>query len=343
MKPSRLLHLALACLACAHCAVSFAGKSMSCTPSSVATLSPTPGRIIVPAATAVGGALWGGSLSVSFSCSSNATGAKISGGAIVGGSTPAALVSSTGGADGVSVVSTGTPALTVTTPGCSLNSLSEQAGQWTFTLVSSASGSCSATLVAPIEIVRGSGAVGSDVAASQPVGAGGNPQDWIVFPTSSPHATVGLGLSAPVPLVSGGGCTVSPVALTVTLPAVSVASLSVPGSSAGDTVFQFPLQSCLAVPSTAYSVYASWSFSAVAGYPSVIANSAPGGAGQVGVQILDASGVPVTSGPSANSLAGTVDVSGAVAASIYVARYYATGAVTPGAVTATATYTLTYQ
>lgn len=318
-------------------------KTMSCTTGSFAALSPAPARLIVPASKAAGSLLWSGTLSVSFSCSSTGSGAKLNGGSVVGGSSQTSMVSSAGTSNGVAMVSAGTPSITLGSTGCALNGLSEKAGQWTFGLASTAAGTCSGNLVAPLEFVRDTSALGSDIAASNPLGAGAGVADWIVFPLRKGAAAANLGLSGAVPLVAGGGCTVAPIALTVSLPTVSASALASPGSSAGATAFSFPLQSCQGIAATPYAVYASWSFTSVPGYPSVIANSASAGAAQVGVQILDASGTPVAGTPSSASLAGTVAASGGVASATYVARYFATGAVTPGAVTAVATYTLTYQ
>ncbi|WP_156003876.1 fimbrial protein [Thiomonas sp. FB-6] len=341
----RVLRRAMAVLLVAPAALGpqarAARAAMSCTTASFAQLSPAPPRIIVPASMSAGSALWGGTLSLGFSCTATGSGAKLGGGVALGGSSQKAMVSSAGASDGVSIVSTGTPVLNLSAPGCTLGNLSQRARSWSFRMVSTAAGTCSGSLVAPVEIVRGTSALGSDIAATNPLGGTG--PDWMKFPVAAGGSTVSLGLSAAIPLVSGGGCTVSPLALTVTLPQVSVAALAAPGQSAGDTAFRFPLQSCQAVASTPYAVYASWSFNSVPGYPSVIANAAAAPAGNVGVQILDAGGTPVSSGVSAGTQAGTVDAVGAVSAQTYIARYFATGAVSPGAVTATATYTLTYQ
>ncbi len=333
---------ALACaMAAAHAAPRPRGASMNCTPASYAQLVPSPGRIIVPAARGTGAALWGGSLSVGFSCTSSGSGATLGAGSVLGGSSQATLAASGGGADGVSIVSAGTPALSLSSPGCALRSLRESATAWSFAMVSTAAGTCSGTLVAPLELVRAGGALGTDIAASNPLGTGG--AAWVSFPTRAVNATSPLGLPAPVPLLSGGGCTVSPTLQTVSLPQVSVSALATPGQTAGATLFRIPLQSCQAITATAYSVYASWSFAAVTGHPSVIRNSAGHGARNVGVQITDAAGVPVTSGAGTDFLAGSVDSAGGVAAQMFVAQYMATGAVSAGAVTATATYTLTYR
>lgn len=334
----------LACGLALHVAPCLAGVSMTCSVGSFATLTPTPARILVPAAAGTGTALWGGTLSLSFSCTSTGSGAKLSGGVITGGSASTALVSSGGSADGAAIVSLGSPSLNLSAPGCALGGLSEKAKDWNFTITSSIAGTCSGSLVAPVQITRDGNPLGADIAASNPVGTGGGGTDWVVFPLrSGGGGTTSVGLSGPVPLVSGGGCTVAPVALTVTLPTISESALSTAGQVAGATAFVFPLQTCQSVPSTPYSVYASWSFSSVSGYPTVIQNTAPGAAANVGVQILDASGNAVSSGPQSPSLVGSVQASGAVSAQTYVARYYATGTVAPGAVSATATYTLTYQ
>ncbi len=323
-----------------------ATRTMHCTPDGFALLAPAPTHIIVPASTAAQAALWSGMITLGFSCTSSARGARLGAGRVLGGSTLAAMVSTTGAADGVSVVSAGTPSLSLSRPGCALASLTEKARRWTFGLKATAAGTCAGTLQAPVEFVRGSTTLGADIAASFPLGSTSSAANWVVFPTAPGGVTSSLGLSAAVPLVSGGGCTVSPTALTVALPQVSTSALTTPGQTAGATAFRFPLQTCLAVASGGYAVYASWSFTAAAGYPAVIANTATGAAGaagKVGVQITDAAGVPVGNGLSYGSLVGSVDPSGASSAQTFLARYYATGAVTPGAVSATATYTLTYQ
>ena len=320
-----------------------ATRTMHCAPGGFALLAPAPARIIVPASTGAQAAVWSGMLTLGFSCTSSARGASLGGGRVVGGSSLAALVSTARSADGLSIVSTGTPSLSLSTPGCALSSLTEKARRWTFGLKATAAGTCAGTLLAPVEFVRGSTALGADIAASFPLGSTSSAANWMVFPTAPGGLSSSLGLSAAVPLVSGGGCTVSPTALTLTLPQVSMSALSAPGQTAGATAFRFPLQTCLAVASGSYAVYASWSFTAAAGYPTVIANTAAGAAGKVGVQITDAAGIPVGNGLSSASQVGSVTPSGAADAQTFLARYYATGAATPGAVSATATYTLTYQ
>jgi major type 1 subunit fimbrin (pilin) len=343
--PARLARLALelGALAWPVASAHAATRTLQCAPGSFALLAPAPARIIVPASAGAQAAVWSGMITLGFSCTSNARGASLGGGRVVGGSTLAALVSTSGSADGLSVVSTGTPSLSLSSPGCALSSLSEKARRWTFGLKATAAGTCAGTLEAPVEFVRAGTALGADIAASFPLGSTSGAANWVVFPTAPGGVSSSLGLSSAVPLVSGGGCTVSPTALTVTLPQVSTSALTAPGQTAGATAFRFPLQSCLAVASGSYAVYASWSFSAVAGYPTVIANTAAGAAGKVGVQITDAAGTPVGNGVSSSAQVGSVSTAGAVAAQTFLARYYATGAATPGAVSATATYTLTYQ
>ncbi len=340
--PARLA-LGLGGLAWSILPVHAAPRTLDCTAGGFALLAPAPARIIVAASTGAQAAVWSGMITLGFSCTASARGASLGGGRVVGGSALAAMVSSTRSAAGVSVVSAGTPSLSLSTPGCALSSLSEKARRWTFGLKATAAGTCAGTLQAPVEFVRGSTALGADIAASFPLGSTSSSANWVVLPTAPGGVSSSLGLSAAVPLVSGGGCTVSPTALTVTLPQVSASALAAPGQTAGATAFRFPLQTCLAVASVSYAVYASWSFTAAAGYPTVIANTAARAAGRVGVQITDAAGTPVGNGLASASEVGSVTPSGATAAQTFLARYYATGAATPGAVSATATYTLTYQ
>ncbi len=314
---------------------------MTCTTASYAALSQAPARIIVPAATSAGGTIWSGLLTLDFSCTSNRPQATIRRAKVLGGSTAKALRTSAGAASGVSIVSAGTPYLTLTAAGCALTALSERSAVWSFGLTATAAGTCAGTLAAPVQLLRGAAALGSDIAASYP--SGGTLRDWIVAPTRSRATTTPIGLAAPIALLPGGGCTVSPTTSTVVLPSLSTSALSAPGVRAGATRFTLPLQSCQAVTASSYSVYATWTYTSVPGYPTVMQNSAASGAANVGIEIVGPNGIAAPSGSAGTSLAGTVDATGAVVPQAYVAQYAATGKVTPGPVTAVATFTLTYQ
>ena len=315
--------------------------TMRCSVDSYATLSPAPARITLPAATRSGAPLWSGLLTLGFSCSSSRTGATIMRARLLGGSTAKALRSSRGAPAGVSIVSSGAPYIALTAAGCALDRLRERSAVWSFGLIATASGRCAGTLDAPVELIRGHHTPGRDIAASLPTGD--TRRDWIVAPTRAPSTTTPVGLDAPIALREGAGCTVSPIGSTVVLPTLSTSALRRPGERAGATRFTLPLQSCRAVAHATYAVYATWSYTAVPGYPTVIRNSAAAGASNVGVEIIGPNGTAAPSGGGGTSLAGTVDASGAVAPQVYLAQYAATGPVTPGAVSAVATFTLTYQ
>lgn len=133
-------------------------------------------------------------------------------------------------------------------------------------------------------------------------------------------------------------CTVAVDPTVVTLPAVLASAFTGKGATTGQTLFNVQLN-CQASANLAITLATS---NQQTGTTSVIAPTAGSGyAGNVGVQILDGhSGNPITFGTAISE--GTT-TSGAMNLPFY-ARYYQTGtSVSAGNVTATATYTLTYQ
>ena len=138
--------------------------------------------------------------------------------------------------------------------------------------------------------------------------------------------------------VSSPACTIRVDPTVVTLPSVFSSNFGGLGSTAGQTPFNVQLNCSASSP---LSITLSPSSPAYAGASGVLTNTTGGGYAQnVGVQILDKSGNPVSFG-TAISVGPTSN--GAFNIPLQ-ARYYQTGTpVSAGQVTATATYTLTYQ
>jgi type 1 fimbria pilin len=131
-------------------------------------------------------------------------------------------------------------------------------------------------------------------------------------------------------------CQVSTASVTVTLPTVTAQAFGGVGSVAGTTSFQIGL-SCSSGAIVRITLDTA---TPVAGKPGVIAPSS-GGAGGVGVQLLDSSGVTPVQFGVAQTIGATPN--GALSVN-YFARYYQTGsAVSTGLLGATATFTLSYQ
>jgi type 1 fimbria pilin len=144
-------------------------------------------------------------------------------------------------------------------------------------------------------------------------------------------------LSRPVTLTYPA-CTVNSKAVNVVLPTISNTAFKGVGNTAGGTPFNISL-TCSA-GSTLLIEFDTANQSAVAN--SVISNATGNGrAKNIGVQLTDQNLVPVTFGTPAvvgTTPNGPYDLT-------YYARYYQTATATPtaGTVSATATFTLTYQ
>lgn len=130
-------------------------------------------------------------------------------------------------------------------------------------------------------------------------------------------------------------CSVATDPTNVTLPDVPTAAFTGNGSTTGTTAFALQL-TCAAGSTLAISLNTN---TPATGATSVIAATTGSGYAQgVGIQVLDHNAVPVrftqpdTIGATPN---GPLTVT-------YLARYYQTGAVSPGQVKATATFTLVY-
>ncbi|HTH69392.1 MAG TPA: fimbrial protein, partial [Rhodanobacter sp.] len=131
-------------------------------------------------------------------------------------------------------------------------------------------------------------------------------------------------------------CQVSTSNILVTLPTVTSQAFSGVDSVAGTKPFQIGL-TCSSGAVVRITLDTA---TPVAGKAGVIAPSS-GGSGGVGVQLLDSSGVTPVQFGVAKTIGATPD--GALSVN-YFAQYYQTGStVSAGQLTATATFTLSYQ
>lgn len=148
------------------------------------------------------------------------------------------------------------------------------------------------------------------------------------------YATLNIGSVT----VTTPACSVAVDPTVVILPTVFSSNFGSLGSTAGQTPFNVQLNCSASSP---LSITLSPSSPAYAGASGVLTNTTGGGYAQnVGVQILDKNGNPISFG-TAISVGPTIN--GAFNIPLQ-ARYYQTGTpVSAGQVTATATYTLTYQ
>jgi len=139
--------------------------------------------------------------------------------------------------------------------------------------------------------------------------------------------------------------TVSPAIATVTLPAVSVASLTVAGQVSGATSFNIELSNCSRVGGTAAAFFEAGG--SVDQFTGNLNNTAGvGGATNVQLQLLDSqTGSQIQAGNSSQISATTRNFISGGGPTImpYAVQYYALGATTAGPVTSSVTYSINYQ
>lgn len=143
--------------------------------------------------------------------------------------------------------------------------------------------------------------------------------------------------------VAGGGANTG----TVILPSVTTTSLRSPGDVAGATPFTIQTMCLQPLTFTSASIYWEPSGARVNMSDGNLLNLAPGGAGNVEVQLLSSnSPIALNEGPGQQN--------NPVASSLtpghyylitwpYTAQYYATGQTTPGAVSSLITFSMTYM
>lgn len=132
-------------------------------------------------------------------------------------------------------------------------------------------------------------------------------------------------------------CTItSGASQTVTLPTLSTATLSTAGATAGDTLFNIQLGSCSATSANAY-FEAGANTDASTGRLKTSATN-------LQIQLLNASGsvINVAGASTAAQNTTAVNVSSGSGTQSFIARYYATGATSPGAVTSSVTFSMVY-
>lgn len=148
---------------------------------------------------------------------------------------------------------------------------------------------------------------------------------------------VAFSLANPVTIVINPSCSVTTNPVNVTLPPIMASALGSTGATAGTTPFSIALNCPSGAAGATLSVQLDYNGTA-SGIPGVLTPTGGGSAG-VGVQVLDQSSNPVTFGTAAT--VGTVSTS--TTGISFFARYYRTGALTPGTLQASATFTLLYQ
>ena len=124
---------------------------------------------------------------------------------------------------------------------------------------------------------------------------------------------------------------------TVTLPTLSTATLATNGATAGDTLFKIDLTSCTASTANAY-FEAGANTDASTGRLKTNATNLP-------IQLLNASGTPINVAGSTTNLQNTTaaTITSGSGSQSFIARYFATGATTAGAVTSSVTYSMVYN
>jgi major type 1 subunit fimbrin (pilin) len=130
---------------------------------------------------------------------------------------------------------------------------------------------------------------------------------------------------------------------TVQLPTVSTSILTQLGDTAGDTGYPIVLSACAPVSSTSKaSVF--YQAGATVDPTDGRLIVAPGGAGNVKLEILNADGTQVKAGyPSDLQNSKPADISSGGATLNYIARYYAIGATSAGVANSSVIYSIDYQ
>lgn len=142
-------------------------------------------------------------------------------------------------------------------------------------------------------------------------------------------------------------CTVSNASsgvVAVTLPDVPATAFTGAGSTAGAKSFSLTLTGCPTTPSGVQVGAAFGGTSIDSAHAGTILNSTGATFSNVNVQMTDSAGTAINLSTNSNPVSATIDGSGA-ATLAYQARYYqpTAAAVTAGLVTASVTYTLTYN
>jgi type 1 fimbria pilin len=176
---------------------------------------------------------------------------------------------------------------------------------------------------------------------------------WWYIPGGSVDSTslsLGANLIFPSTVITVPTCTVSAGNnQTVNLPTVDTSQLAAAGKVAGTTAFNIAVTGCPDGVSVATNTFSGGSVNTTTGNLKNTTGTGSGGARNVEVQILNGPGSSL-SGPinfskstASTQNSGTFNISGNAVTLNYYAQYYATGIGGAGAVTASVTYTISYQ
>lgn len=142
-------------------------------------------------------------------------------------------------------------------------------------------------------------------------------------------------LSNPVTIIDPA-CSVNTTPVNVTLPTVSTSSMGTVGATAGATPFAISL-SCASGATLDIQLDYAGAASGITGVLTKVSGTSSG----VGVQLVDKNLAPVTFGSAGKTQVGATP-DGPLNIKYY-ARYYRTAAITPGTLTASATFTISYE
>lgn len=206
-------------------------------------------------------------------------------------------------------------------------------------------GACSGiTVNFPAKITATGGLISGTLSPAQlvdsaPIWFGGGSSGWVTFGNQVPVA----GLGPYAVNVKPVQCTVAVANQVVSLPSMSASTLSARG--VGSSVpFEVALKSC-SPTSNPYGVNLQWNWlgSSNAGVASRIANTAPNGASNVSIQLLDDQMVPVENGMLSKLSASADKPNGLITRKFY-ARYHADGGpISSGSVSGVADFTIIYN
>lgn len=134
-------------------------------------------------------------------------------------------------------------------------------------------------------------------------------------------------------------CYVREASIDVFLPTMSVQSLGSPGDVAGATRFDIPIE-CEGTPGTVRASFEAGPYVDASGRLNLLDASPAATPQEVQIELLNADGSIIRVGDKSTVKTVASTGSGAVQNLTYFARYYATGAATPGVVKAYVTYTI---
>jgi major type 1 subunit fimbrin (pilin) len=128
---------------------------------------------------------------------------------------------------------------------------------------------------------------------------------------------------------------------TITLPTLSRLSVSGNGTTGGDTYFTIAVTGCSGLSTASAHFEAGANIDTASGR---LKNTAAGGAANVQIELLNKNGVALNLAGAMGSQNGVAEtLSSNAATQQFVARYYATGTTSSGAVSSSVTYSMIYN